>query len=518
MTIANEPPENFESAPMSESESMLEGDAAIHSLYGNGQGYETGYEPESSPQDQHDPADEEEDDVSLRATELANAEEVHKRFGINLRYDFDRGKFIVWRKTHWKVDVDGAVQRAIKTVARETKERLLQHVEYKSLIKHVVKMESSAGVNGVAKLLQTEPGVAIQSDQLNTQLFRLPAANGTIDLETGSLAASEREHYFTRCLSTKYDPGAECPTFQAFLDRIMASKIDMITYLQRVLGLCLTGFAGVQELFIFHGEGSNGKSTLLDLMIWLLGEFAGSAPESLLITRQHGQEHPTELAGLLGLRLVVASETTAGGKLRLQLVKKLTGDATIKARFMRQDYFEFIRTHKMILMTNNKPEIEEQTEAAWRRIRLIPFAVIIPEAERDTNLLEKLKAEAEGILAWLVRGCLQWQKEGMNPPADVLAATSDYKADSDRLGEFVTSRCIVMEDARVERGELYTDYTKWANAAGERHALERNQFYDLVRKLPGVTDGQWKLSGNKPVRGFKGIGLCGGSQNSPYDP
>jgi putative DNA primase/helicase len=288
----------------------------------------------------------------------------------------------------------------------------------------------------------------------------------------------------------------------------MDGNARLIGYLQRWAGLFLTGSPNTHELLIAHGSGANSKSVIFDTFCGLLGPLAGVAPESLLIAR-HGQtEHPTEIADLCGKRLVVASETESGATLRLQLIKRLTGDAMIKSRFMRQNFFQFRRTHKLVLITNSKPRLTENTEAVWRRLRLLPFNVVIPPDERDPNLLDKLKAEWSGILNWCVRGCLEQQRQGMNPPEEVLVATNDYRDEADELAEFIASRCITGNDMfRVSRADLNGAYVAWAKATGERHPLDRNALYEAIRRREGVIEAAWK-GGGQAVRGFTGIGLA----------
>jgi putative DNA primase/helicase len=278
----------------------------------------------------------------------------------------------------------------------------------------------------------------------------------------------------------------------------------LTAYLQRIAGLALTGCVNVEELFIFYGTGANGKSKFIDTLLHVLGPYAGTAPDTLLMSRNR-DEHPTEVADLLGKRLVVASESDEGGRLRIQLVKKLTGDARIKARFMRQDFFEFQRTHKTILVTNHRPRVNENTEAVWRRIRIVPFGVTIPEAERDDGLLDKLIMEAPGVLAWAVRGCLDWQEHGMQPPAEVLVATDEYRSDADVFSDYVSERLILFSGARVTRKDLLTDYQAWAGKSPDR--LDRNALYDRIRQLGGVAEGV-----TEGIRRFDGVGLCRSAQ------
>ncbi len=328
-----------------------------------------------------------------------------------------------------------------------------------------------------------------------------------MNLRTGELRPATPDDLVTKAIPVTYNPKATCPRWDAFIDRIMDSNADLIGYLQRLAGLLLTGDITVQELFIFHGGGANGKSVFIDTLGAMLGDYAGVAPDGFLTIRSH-DEHPTEIADLCGKRLVVASETEEGSRLRTQLVKRLTGDARLKARFMRQDYFEFDRTHKLVLVTNNKPRINESTNAIWRRIRLIPFTVTIPPEEQDPHLLERLKAEWPGILSWAVRGCLEWQREGMNPPGEVLIASEEYRAESDPLADFITDFCIRgTAEVRVVRGDLFASYQSWCVQVGEKHGMDQKAFYERIRRVAGVDDCRWKRGG-VVVRGFSGIGMA----------
>lgn len=448
-----------------------------------------------------------------RATELANAEEVRRRHGADLHYHVDRGEYAVWTGKYWRFDIDGQVERWAKGIAKTSTERLADSVDPRELARFRKQAESARGIGGVIRLLQSEPGVGLTADRFDCDDHLLNVDNGTIDLRPGNLRPHDRTDLLTHCLSTPYIPSAVCPLWESVVHRSMGGNPALISYFQRWSGLFLTGSPNTHELLIAHGTGANGKSVIFDTLCGLLESLAGVAPESLLIARHGQSEHPTEIADLLGKRLVVASETESGATLRLQLIKRLTGDATIKARFMRQDFFSFRRTHKLVLITNNRPRLSENTEAVWRRLRLLPFNVVIPPAERDPNLLDKLKAERAGILAWCVRGCLEQQREGMNPPDEVLVATNEYREDADELAEFITECCIVgdTEVFRVGRTDLYAAYVSWARRGNDRDAMDRNKLYEAIRHREGIVEHTWKASG-RTQRGFTGIGLVAPSR------
>jgi putative DNA primase/helicase len=233
------------------------------------------------------------------------------------------------------------------------------------------------------------------------------------------LLPHDRQHLITTLSPASYDPDAPCPRWEQFMGEIMAGNVEMVAGLQRLAGYFLTGDVSVQILPIFYGPGGNGKNVFLDTIMGVMGPHAEEAPDGL-VTAKASEEHPTEIADLYGKRLVVASETEENKKLRIGLVKKITGNKFLKGRFMRQDYFQFERSHKTVLVTNNKPVVTESSNAIWRRLRLIPFVVTIPEDQQDRQLTERLVAEWPGILAWAVRGCLEWQARQCDlefPPA-----------------------------------------------------------------------------------------------------
>jgi putative DNA primase/helicase len=236
-----------------------------------------------------------------------------------------------------------------------------------------------------------------------------------------------------------------------------------------------------------------------------MGDYAGSAPDSLLTLNQH-QEHPTEVADLQGKRLVVASETEAHARLRTQLIKKITGESTIKARRMYGNYFEFRRTSKIFLQTNNKPLIREDTEAVWRRIHLVPFMATIPAAERDPRLMERLREEAPGILAWLVRGCLEWQHAGLQPPQEVAEATRSYREESDPLADFINDCCAIDPDFVTATGELRRAYEAYCTEKGMRPVGGRT-FAERLQQLQCTADR------NASGRFWRGIALVDTAAN-----
>lgn len=382
-------------------------------------------------------------------------------------------------------------------------------VDRNTLIKHLIKSESSQGIKAQLKLVASEPGISVSASEWDADPWVLNTQLGIIDLRTGELQPHDPRHLITKLAPVNYHEDAQCPRWMSFLTEIMDGSQALIDYLGRICGMCVTGVIEVQELYVFFGGGANGKNVFIDTVAGILGDYAGAAPPQLLTTRMH-EEHPTEIADLQGKRLVFASETEENAKLRIQLVKRLTGDPTLKGRRMRQDYFEFPRTNKTVMITNNKPVINESTNAVWRRIRLVPFNVTIPEHRRDPQLTQKLRAEWPGILAWIVRGCLDWQLNGMQTPAEVLAASQSYQDEQNPVGDFVQDRLnLVGDNLKIGRNELYSAYLSYCNQVGEKHPLDRRALFDRIRRLNGVKEDQWRPMGiTVPIRGFRGVALA----------
>ncbi len=417
--------------------------------------------------------------ISRLTTDVGNASRFANRHGENTRYCYERGKWLIWMDPGpWSWDESGQIVAKAKETALaifDEARAAESDDERAKLASHAVKTQKKERLTAMTELAKPDLAVPLRLIDANAMLFG--CSNGVINLSNGSFTPHQREHFITCVSPVRFNADAKCPQWLTFIDRIMSGNQNLVGYLSRLAGLCITGSIRTQEFFILFGDGSNGKSVFVDTLAYIFGEYFKLAPESLLIARHGGgNEHPTEIAGLRGKRLVVCSETEEGGRLRIQLVKKMTGDATLSGRFMRCDYIEFNRTFKLILITNNKPDIRESTNAIWRRIRLIPFDVIIQKHEVDEWLLDKLKDEAPGILNWIIAGCLDWQSGGMRPPEEVLVATQKYQADADPLADFVGTCLITGDFARVSRSDLWDSYQAWAARTKKRTVSKSHHF------------------------------------------
>jgi putative DNA primase/helicase len=398
-------------------------------------------------------------------TDLGNGERMVARFGADLRYCHPWKKWLHFDRQRWKEDDTAAVRRLAKRTVREILNEAAtveDDEERKAHNKWWNASEGKAKVEAMISLASSENGIPILPDDLDRDRSLLTVENGTIDLRTGKLRPHQREDLITRLAPVKFVPGAACPTWLRVLDDVFARDPGLIRFLKMLCGVCLTGDISNQILPVLYGSGANGKTTILTVLLEILGpDYAIVAPPGLL-TLKKSERHPTELACLFNKRLVVDSETAEGAQFNENLVKQLTGGDRIRARRMREDFWEFSPTHKILMCTNHKPEIRETKNAIWRRVKLVPFNVAIPEDRQDARLPERLRAEYSGILTWCVEGCLEWQESGLEIPDAVESATKEYRAESDLLAQFLASECSVISNLTARATPLYARYQKWA--------------------------------------------------------
>jgi putative DNA primase/helicase len=367
-------------------------------------------------------------------------------------------------------------------------------------VKHALSSENENRIGAMVRMAQSESGVPVMPDQLDRNPYLLNCPNGTLELKTGKRREHRREDLITTLVPVAYDPNATCPLFEAFLERIMGGNTELVRYLQRITGYALTGDVGEKAIFFLYGEGNNGKTTFLEVIRDVLGDYAGQVPIQSLMSKGSGDGIPNDIARLKGLRFVTSSEAEQGRKLAEARVKQLTGMGKLQARFLYGEYFEFDPTFKIFMDANYKPEIRGTDPAIWSRIKLLPFTVEIPPEERDKHLKQKLRAELPGILAWMVRGCLDWQKTGLREPEAVKTSTQSYKAEMDSVANFVEDVCELRPDGEATSKDLYDRYRKWCSEHGEEPVSQKQFGKELVKR--GLENK--KISGN---RGWRGIGF-----------
>lgn len=408
-------------------------------------------------------------------TDYGNGERLHALHGHQFRYCHAFG-FLVWDGRRWEVDEnDAAMQRLALETARAlfvAAARLpngtdAERRDRDDWLKHARLCERSAALKNAVDLCRTIPGVTVRADQLDADPMRLTILNGTLDLRTQKLAPHNPDDLITKLAPVTHDAAAAAPIWDAFQHTISAGDADLIAFKRRAYGYSATGDTSEQVLFIPFGTGANGKSTELETVGSILGDYAGTAQFDTFVVRK-SEGIRNDLAALVGARFVSASEGENQQRLAEGLVKQLTGDDTLKVRFLHREYFSFRPTFKLWLATNKKPLIRGTDHGIWRRVRLIPYAVTIAPEQRDKGLRRKLEAERSGILNWLLAGIREWQAHGLGDAEAVTKATEEYRRESDVLAEFITARCATGEQYSARAGDLYTAYETWCSENGEK--------------------------------------------------
>ena len=415
--------------------------------------------------------------MGYNLTDMGNAQRLVARHGGDLRYCYPWSKWLAWDGKRWANDNTGEVDRRAKDIpsriyaeAAATKDKDRR----KELAQFALKCEAENRRKAMIASAMSEPGIPILPDDMDRDPWLLNVLNGTVDLRTGGLQFHHKEDLITKLAQVVYDAKAECPTWWKFLERIFVKDFDLILFLQKAVGYALTGITWEQCLFFLYGLGANGKSTLLEILQALLGDYAKRTSSETFLIKKGGQI-PNDIAALRGARFVAAVEVESGRRLAEVSIKEMTGGDTISARFLYSEYFEFDPEFKIFLGANHKPVIRGTDHAIWRRIHLIPFTVQIPNDEQDKELPKKLKAELPGILNWAIEGCLRWQDNGLNPPRVVQEATQGYREEMDVLADFLVECCIVAPGISVKAKDLYSAYTQWAEEAGPKKLLSQTE-------------------------------------------
>jgi putative DNA primase/helicase len=349
----------------------------------------------------------------------------------DLRYVAAWGKWLSWTGTHWRFDDTLLGFDLARRICREAAAECNKP-------NHAKTIASAKTVAAVERLTRADRRIAATTDQWDADPWLLNTPGGVVDFRTGRARPAIPGDYQTKI--TAVAPGGECPIFRAFLRQIAGEDEGLELFVQRMLGYALTGSTREHALFFLYGTGANGKSVLTSTVAGVLGDYhRTSAIETFTATNQ--DRHPTDLAGLRGARLVTATETEEGRRWAESKIKVLTGGDPISARFMRQDFFEYVPQFKLIIAGNHKPGLRSVNEAIRRRFHLVPFTVTIPPEERDRELSEKLKAEWPGILTWMIEGCRSWQDQGLDPPEAVTEATEAYLEAEDAMGAWIEECC-----------------------------------------------------------------------------
>lgn len=406
------------------------------------------------------------DDLPDRYSEDNVALAFSAQYADDFRYVAPWGRWMRWHGQRWITDDTILVFDQCRKLCRAAVEYARRDATLtpKQAASIAQRFGASATVASVERFARSDRRHAATVAQWDADPWLLNTPAGVVDLRTGSTAPGSRTAYMTKI--TRVAPGGACPNWHRFLHTATAGDTALIAFLQRMAGYCLTGSTRDHALFFVYGTGGNGKGTFLNTLQWIIGDYAKSAPADMFTERKH-EAHSTELARLMGARLVAAQETEEGKRWAEAKIKALTGGDPVTARFMRQDDFEFIPQFKLVMTGNHKPGLRNVDEAIKRRLHLIPFTVTIAPQDRDTDLPARLQAEAGGILQWAIEGCMAWQRGGLQPPPAVVAATDEYLEQQDVLGAWMDECCDVGPNYSARRGDLYRSFKAWAERSGE---------------------------------------------------
>jgi P4 family phage/plasmid primase-like protien len=487
-------------------------------------------------------------------TDQANAQRLQRNYRDQLIVC--AGTFFAWTGTHWKinsglarllacnlskiVEAEAEAVRAEAAVARlkvdpgalgmyeqdpgkhedmlmRTPEgvaylRMLDTID--ALEKWTARCEMTATQD--AALKQLKDLLTVDADRLDADPWAFNCLNGTVDLRTGKLRPHRAADLISKIAPTNFNPAAQCPRFLAFLAQIFDGDTSLVEFVQRFYGYAMTGLTKEQILLILWGEGGNGKTTLVEAIGDVIGDYASSAPTGLLTSKNAtDNNHYAEIADLHGRRLVTASESEEGAKLKEAFIKKAVGGDTLKGRHLYGQLFEFKPSHTLQLLTNHKPQIRGNDFSVWRRVRLLPFLVKFGSAHevrdgsaklmKDTTLPAALLSEREGILAWLVEGARLWHASGaLEAPEVVLAAGREYRHEQDRVGHFVNECCTVgKETDKTQVKAIYSAYMTWCREEGLDYPLTRRRLMDVLRLRVAAMGQSFKHKGEWCVRGIR---------------
>jgi putative DNA primase/helicase len=424
-------------------------------------------------------------------TEVGDAEFFSRFVAGRVLFDHLRQQWFRFQTHHWRPDrTKQIVQTAIAAMRlrQEIALALPASEERTRRLKHAIAGEAEGRIRHLLELASTHPQLAIEGTEWDRDVSLLGVANGVVDLRTGILRDGTPQDHVTRIAPVAYDPAAACPTWNRFILEVCDEQPELADFLQRSIGYSLTGETSEQCFWLFYGLGSNGKSTLLETLTQhVIPEHAWTMAFPVATWAESMSEY--QRAELVGRRIVVAKESEHAKRLNTEFIKSLTGGDTVNARHPYGRPFTFVPAAKFYLACNHKPIIRDESHGMWRRVRLIPF---VRTFVVDPTFADKLAAEAAGILAWCVRGCLAWQRQGLMAPAIVTGATGKYERDSDTLASFIDACCIVAPGVTARAGALFDAYTRWCEdqRMAETDRLNRRTFGERVKRTFQAIEGR----------------------------
>lgn len=448
--------------------------------------------------------------------EIGDAEIMAALYPKKIVFDRASKDWYFFNGQHWQPDAKGLVSNLVsyQVAAQYLNAAAQKQFEgadkelVDGLVKHGNSLRFSNRISNVLKLATSNQSLALAGDEWDQCQWLLPVANGVVNLKTGELQDGKPGDYVKTYTPVEWR-GLDCPAprWGQFLDEIFNENKELVSFVNRLYGYGVTGVSTEHVFPVLYGHGRNGKDTLIEMIMRALGPMASIISKDVVLAgfRNTGSATP-HLYSLRGLRIAWVSETNEGSRLDAGQVKMLTGGGTIVARPLYGKEIRFRPTHLLSLISNHRPHASADDYALWQRLVLIPFELLFVddpkeahERKKDANIKDKLEAEASGILAWLVRGCLEWQRFGLKPPECVKNSTKEYQDDEDLIGQFITDSCVVGPPYSVRSSELYQAYVEWSKGFGIRE-MNGNTFGARIAK-------RFELERRKTGRFYVGIGL-----------
>lgn len=432
---------------------------------------------------------------SERYGDIYNGKVFARMFLDRMIYVHSRKRWLKWNGTVWEwclaKEEDIAAKEATKEIAKLAGEAFAsnpQDPDRIHILSNARQVLNNGKRNDMVMASISESGMSLSgTDDLDSDGMLLGCANGVINLKTGTLLAPDPKMYITRQVQANFDREAKAPLWEKFMLETFKGDAETVRYMQAAFGYGITGVIRQEVIHFCYGGGQNGKSVMANVLVRILGDYTVTANAKMLMRKEgaSSSDASPEIARLQGARFVFANEVEERQVVNEQVIKMLAGREKIEARYLYSEPFEFWPTFKVFVRANHKPTITDLTDSIWRRVRLIPFENTIPDDQVDQDLEEKLMAEREGILAWLVEGCLIWQKEGLAPSEKILECTRSYRLESDKVGTFVDECCDVRKDSKEARDTIYECWRSWCADAGI-HPLSRNKFTRRLKEVYSV--------------------------------
>jgi len=451
--------------------------------------------------------------LRYNTTDVGNAKLFAKMYDRTVRFNHKIGKWFIWKEYWWKDDRDGEIARlaldSVEYRRRDAHENAESDEQEEIHVDWSYKCETKARLSNVVEMVKDYKPLADDGDGWDSNPWLLGVGNGVVDLRTGKLIESNSDDLICWHTPVRFDPktmrGLKKSRWYKFLYEIFSNDKELVDFIWRSVGYSITGVTDEQVMFLLYGEGANGKGTFVRALRNAFGQYGHNTPMSTF-DRTSKNQIPADVADLNGKRFVTASEITEGAEFNEERVKSLTGQDELTARHLYGQFFSFVPKCKLWLSVNHRPEVRDDTLAFWRRMRLIPFETsFLMGKGRNNDLDIELEKESELILAWAIQGAIEWQKRSLEPPKSVLAATAQYKSESNVMEEFITERCFRNTELWVNGNELYHDYMRWMESERRpfTEKLKRHTFGRRLVRLLG-TNKRRKSNGHYL---YDGIGL-----------